>query len=144
MADKKNGSEGAGGAQQGQSPPAKISKQEGVRRALAKLGKDAKPTAIQSFVKNEFGIEMSTDHISTAKGEIRRQAAAKAKKAAKKPAPPKPAPSKGGASPAPVARPPLAGNGRGGIQLEDILAAKALVERVGAEQLRALIDALAR
>jgi len=60
-----------------------ISKIEGVRRALKELGPDAKPGEIQGFVKKRFGIEMTKDHISVTKGDIRRQAAKK-KAAAKK------------------------------------------------------------
>jgi hypothetical protein len=46
------------------------------------------------------------------------------------------------ATPAPA--PTEAVHGTGGIGLDDILTAKALVERVGAEQLRSLIEVLAR
>jgi len=60
-----------------------IGKIEGVRRALKELGPDAKPGEIQGFVKKRFGIEMTKDHISVSKGDIRRQAAKK-KLAAKK------------------------------------------------------------
>src|SRR5947199_41017 len=49
---------------------AHISKMEAVRRSLKKLGRDATPTAIQADVKARFGVVMSTDHVSTYKGDI--------------------------------------------------------------------------
>src|SRR4051794_31513549 len=55
-----------------------MTKLEAVRRALAKLGNEAKPTEIQGYVKKEFNIDMSTDHISTSKGAVQRAARAKA------------------------------------------------------------------
>src|SRR4051812_1310619 len=68
-----------------------MSKMEAVKKALAALGKEAKPTVIQGYVKSKFNIEMSTDHISTYKGEIARKAKGGAKPAApvKKAAAPK-------------------------------------------------------
>src|SRR5262249_11549151 len=47
-----------------------ISKQEAVRRALKAMGRDATPTQMQPYIKEHFGIEMSTNHISSSKGMI--------------------------------------------------------------------------
>jgi len=111
------------------SPGGKITKIEAVRRALAELGPDATPAVIQGFVKDRFGIEMTKDHASVSKGQLRRQAA-KAKPTA--------------SSERPAAKPPAtASPAKGGIQLEDIAATKVLLERVGADELRKLIDLLA-
>jgi hypothetical protein len=116
----------------------KITKQEAVRRALAHFGRDGKPAEMQGWIKQQFGIDMSTDHISTAKGEILRKAGGKAKKAApKKAAPVQPA----AASTSP-AKP--SGGKAGGIPLEDILAVKELVVRLGARPLHTLIDAFSK
>jgi hypothetical protein len=113
-----------------------LTKMEAVRRALRKLGKGAKPVQLQSFVRDQFGIEMTAGHVSTYKGDILRKAA-KAKAAALKHTPPNAA-----------AKPPLPATPNakpgGGIALEDIQAVKALVGRVGAADLKALIDVLAR
>jgi hypothetical protein len=112
---------------------------EAVRRALATLGSDAKPTQMQGFIKNEFGIDMTTDHISTSKGELRRRAKARGKKAAATRAASKArAPQAAKASPGGA----KVSNGRagGGISLKDIEAVRDLVQRVGADQLRALIE----
>ena len=108
-----------------------MTKQDAVRQALSELGKDAMPTQIKGFVKERFGLEMTTDHISTAKSDIRRRAGGKGKSVAQKPPQVQlPAPAKGG--------------GKSGIPLEDILYVKDLVGRLGAEPLRTLIDAFAK
>jgi hypothetical protein len=202
MADRANGQA---------SPHTKITKIEAVRKALAHFGKDAKPAQMQPWIKQTFGIDMSTDHISTSKGDILRKKAAKKKLTARDSAAPTPASPIGeGGRPAtkleavqralaalgqdakplalkshvkkqfgidisaevarnykkllarraagkpaastPAAQPtadqatarsaptlPAAGSG-GGISLSDIQAVKDLVGRVGADQLRALID----
>src|SRR5207248_7579030 len=95
MADKVNGQTGAS------TPKKGISKMEVVRQALSHFGSDAKPSAMRPWIKQQFGIDMSTDHISTYKGDIRRKQAGKAKApAAKKHAVTKPAPRKpSGSSP---------------------------------------------
>ena len=165
MAGKANGQAGA------KAPKKGINKMEAVRQALAHFGSDAKPLAMQPWIKQQFGLDMSTDHISTYKGEIRKKAgkatpqaaipkAAAAPlgetpkrpaSAAKKPVAPKAAPRKPSASKpqaqraAPRSNPPSKGGSAGrGISLDDIAAIKGLVGRVGAEPLRSLIDLLAR
>jgi hypothetical protein len=116
----------------------KITKMEAVRRALAHFGKGGKPAQMQGWIKEQFGIDMSTDHISNAKGMILRKAGRKPKKAGPKgPAPVQPA----AASTSP-AKP--TGGKAGGIPLEDILAVKELVGRLGARPLHTLIDAFAK
>jgi hypothetical protein len=120
MADTKSGAVGE-----------KITKMEAVRRALAKMGRKAKPSEIQPYVKATFGIEMSTDHISTYKGNILN------KKRAKKPAAP-------AAPAAPDSKPRAPRAAGGSILLEDVLTAKALLDRIGAERLHVLIDGLAK
>jgi hypothetical protein len=114
---------------------ASITKQDAVRRALTALGKQAPAKDIQKHVKEAFGIEMTIDHIYNAKSNV----LAKRKKAAKKHAAPKPAPEKPSVQAAPAVN-----KKTGGISIEDVEAAKALVGRVGAEQLHSLIDLLAK
>ena len=147
-----------------------LSKQELLRQAIKQLGKDAKPLQIQAHVKDKFGVEISTNHISAAKTEILRKMAGGAKPAtstaAAKPAAPKPSakPAPKSAAQKPVAQKSAAqttaakavaptrvvgheaGNGKksAGISLHDIQATKVLVDRVGAVQLRELIDLLAK
>ncbi len=45
-------------------------KAEAIRRALAKLGNKAMPTAIQGFIKTNFGVEMTTQVISVYKCQL--------------------------------------------------------------------------
>jgi hypothetical protein len=136
----------------------KITKLEAVRRALNTLGNDAKPIAIQEWVFNEFNIRMTTDHISTSKGDILRKAAGKKpasrRSTSRKPrrvAPTQEAAPEPAAPPAPPAQvvvvtppAPAVTNGLGTLRVEDVATAKALLQRLGADQLRALLDILAR
>jgi hypothetical protein len=111
----------------------KISKQEAVRRALAHFGNDSKPAQMKPWIKDELGIEMGADHISTAKGTILKAAG---KRKAKKAGPQAPA-EKPAAKQQPAAT-------KSGIPLNDILYVKGLVGRFGPGQLHTLIDAFAR
>src|SRR5262249_53717287 len=52
----------------------KIKKKEAVRRSLKKQGADAPNKDIQADIKKRFGIDMTTNHISTTKGELRKEA----------------------------------------------------------------------
>ena len=144
MASKSNGNEKMGTVK---SASAGLSKQELLRQAIKQLGKDAKPLQIQAHVKNKFGVEISTNHISAAKTEILRKMEDGAKPATSEVA--KPAAPKPSAKPAPkpaVEQPYEADNGKktAGISLHDVQEAKDLVGRVGAVQLRELIDLLAK
>jgi hypothetical protein len=116
-----------------------------VRRALAHFGRGGKPSQMQGWIKQQFGIEMSTDHISTAKGEILRKEGGKAKAAApKKAAPPKAAAPKPQLQQAAASTSPPKAGGKAAVPLEDILAVKDLVRRLGAGPLHTLIDAFAK
>jgi hypothetical protein len=109
-----------------------ITKQEAVRRALKQLGRDAKPTQIKGWVKEQFGIDMSTAHISSAKRDLRKAAARK------KPAAAESRPAAKKAKSGPAAKP------QSGIPLQEILYVKGLVGRFGPEQLHTLIEAFAK
>ena len=116
-----------------------VTKQEAVRRALAALGKTTTASAIQKYVKDTFNLDMSIDHIYTAKSS----AVAKGKKKAKKLkvallALPEPT-----AADASVTLPPTPRQPAGSISLQDIEAVKALLGRIGADNLIALADLLA-
>ena len=136
MTKKANGKAGTPLPQKG------VTKIEAVRQALAELGSDATRPQIQEFVKDRFGIQMSTDHISNCKSEIRSKSpqASKAKSAAKKLAAPKAAAKQPSAKPPAITHTPRATTA--GISLPDIEAVQGLVRRVGADQLRALVDLL--
>jgi len=124
-----------------------LTKIDAVRRALEELGKEATPTVIQGYLKDRLGIEITKEHASTAKGVVFRQGAKKKKAAKAKPAAARSAAIKAEPRPpvqpsAASAAPARAGSRKGGIQLEDIQAVKALLARVGVDQLRSLIDLL--
>jgi hypothetical protein len=145
VADKKTQTEttqGAGDAGQGGKKPNKM---EAMRQVLAKLGDGAPTQQIQSELRETFGIEMTTKNIATYRADIlkKRQQKKAKKPAAKKPEQAKQEPVTRQESPA---RQPVSGNGRGStaIELADVLAVRSLVDRVGAEQLRALIAAFER
>jgi hypothetical protein len=112
-----------------------ISKIDAVRKALEELGKKAKPGAIQEFVKEKFGLEMSMSHVSNCKTHLRkkkRKKAAAAVDVESASAPTAVAPVKAASAPA-----------RGGsVSMGDIAAVKELVGRVGEDKLKSLIGLL--
>jgi hypothetical protein len=100
----------------------KVNKMDSVRKALDDLGVKAKPRHIQVWLRENLDLEMDTGMISSYKSSIlRKQAGASGKQ--------------------PVRRGPAVLQG---FSLPDIEAVKALADRIGAEQLRQLIDVLAR
>jgi hypothetical protein len=95
---------------------------------------------MRGWIKDQLGIDMTADHISTAKGTILRQARRTGKRTRKQ----EPASPTGEATP-PAAPAPAAAGGKGpGISLENILYVKDLVGRLGAGPASALVDAFAR
>jgi hypothetical protein len=176
MADKKNGKkngqQSTGATQQTQgNGPAKIpaanispgqpksakatkpmiTKMDAVRKALSFLGREAKPTEVQAYLKSTFGIEMTKDHISNYKGDIIRKEAKdaagsampQAATSAKKPAASKPSAPAVAVKPTPASKQSHAVGGSS-ILLADVLATKVLLDRVGADKLRTLINGLAK
>jgi hypothetical protein len=127
MADTSNGPSAAGKAD--------ISRKEMVRRAMQMVGDDAPLADLQKTIRDRFRVELSTNHISSARVEIRREG--KGRPAAKKAAPAKKT------SAAPAATAPGADNG-GTFSLEDIETARELLGRLGADKTRALLDVLAK
>jgi hypothetical protein len=133
-----------------------VNKKEAVRRAMAHLGDDTKAAVLRDWIKQQFNLDMTADHVSTARGEIRRERAGQPKSGAKKPtAKPKPgskkpaaqgAAAKAGPAPkAPAGPQPVAGGKKtAAIPLDDILTMRGLVDRHGARPLHTLIDALAK
>jgi hypothetical protein len=132
----------AGGPQPGAGKGNSITKKEAVRQALKKLGKSAKPAQLGPYIKATFGLDMTPAHITTAKGELLRGKGKKGKASAKKPEATPAAAPQPAAAPAKGSR---GGNGSAaGIGLQDIAAVKELLGRVGADNLRTLIDLLAK
>jgi hypothetical protein len=130
-----------------------MTKLEAVKRAMARMGRNAKPLAIKDYLKSQFNIEISADVASNYKKQLKKakkgakaaaaKSAALTRQTAKAPLAPKPQ-----ASVMPIATPaPRAESPKptaGGVSLQDLLAVKDLVSRVGAENLRTLVELLAR
>src|SRR5262245_55506713 len=94
-----------------------VKKMDSIREALQQLGKKAMPLDIQNAVMDKHGIELSTSLISNYKSYLR----TKRKKRT----------LAGRAATQPV----TAANARaGGIRMDDILAVKALTDRIGADK----------
>jgi hypothetical protein len=129
----------------------KMSKVEAVRQSLAKLGNDAKPKAIQADILTRFGIQMTTDHIKTAKGNHLRKLAeggfvtrkagrptgAKGKESIS-------AQTGNGLLTTAVTVPRTKSGATSTIGMDDILTLKGLVERIGVDSLRTLIGVLSK
>ncbi len=114
-----------------------MTKFDAVKEALADLGPDAKPLAIQDYVKKHFNIDISTVVVSAYKKELK----VKGQLPAKKPAPQtqaKPGTTLAKQAPAKAATT----TAKNGITLEDLQAIKGLIGRVGSDGLRTLIDLL--
>lgn len=110
-----------------------LTKTEAVKKSFAKLGKKAMPKDVRDDVKKTFGMDASLNLISTVKSDL-----GKAKKpvaAAKKPA------AKGVTTLLAKAAPSVGGNGSM-ISLDDVLMLKAIVGRVGAANVKTLVDAM--
>lgn len=102
-----------------------VSQMSLVRDALEALGYDAKPADIDAHIKeNNSGREVPKAIISSYKSLLKNKK------------------NKGGAKGKP-GRKPGGGASAGGIQVEDLAAVRGLVSRLGAEQVKQLVDVLA-
>jgi hypothetical protein len=107
-------------------------KMEAMRQTLAELGNDAKPEEIKGHLKEKFGLDMPNSLISNYKSNLTRKAAGQS---------------------ALIRKPqqrrmtvPASGNGgrADGINVDDIQTVKALINRIGADNTRALVDVLSQ
>ena len=103
-----------------------------VRAALQELGANAKPTPIHEYIKAKFDKDVSKIIISNYKSTMKK----KGKLGKRRGRPP-------GSGKKPDAAPVKASAGGKGIQLEDLAAVRGLVGRLGANQVRQLVDVLA-
>jgi len=131
-----------------------ITRVEAVGQAIGKLGKNASSADLRAYLKQHFGFDMKPPHISNCKTKFLRSIAKKGKKAVKpekvevaraaaqQTMAPKPKAKK-----TPVPKHSAASNGKAvaaGLSLQDVQTTRDLLGRVGAAQLRSLIDLLAR
>jgi hypothetical protein len=100
------------------------SKAEAVRRALAKLGKQARPAEIRDFVKSNFGIEMAATLISVYKSKLTKTKGKPGRnpKAVRAPA---------GAAPNPS---------EGGVTFKDLRLMKDITNRIGPARMKELVE----
>jgi hypothetical protein len=112
----------------GQEGVRRVNKMQMVRKALKKLGNDAKPLRIQAYLKKWHGLEISADMISNYKGSILRKARGES------------GPAQEPEAAAPIALKEQASGG--GIRIEEVRAVKKLADRLGAGKVRELVDVL--
>jgi hypothetical protein len=126
------------------APAPGMTKRDALRQALKALGKNALPIAIQKFLKEKHGLDISRRHISKFKADVLRQQAGE--KAKVKPSPVAKVEPKKAAAPKPEVKLASAApqKGSNGIQLEDIEVVKGLLRRVGHLELQKLIDLLGK
>jgi len=92
----------------------KISQRAMVQAALDELGMEAKPQELQAAIKTKFNRDLSPQLISTLKSQIKKKSGL------------------GGSR-----------GGKGGLRVEDLAAVRVLVSRLGAAQVKQLVDVLA-
>ena len=116
-AKAKDGADSSGG------DGAALTQREMVKRALKDLGYDAKTQAIHEHIRDQFKRTLSNNIISSYKSNLRREAGV--------------AKGRGG-------RPPGRGSAahRAPLDVKDVQTIKELVERLGAERVRELIQVL--
>ena len=92
----------------------KMSQSAMVQAALDELGMDAKPQELHGVIKNRFNVDLAPQRISLLKSQIKKKRGL------------------GGGR-----------GGKGGIRVEDLTTVRGLVNRLGAVQVKQLVDALA-
>jgi len=94
-----------------------------VRAALEELGYEAKPQEMQTHIKTKFGVELPPNIISNYKSQLKRKVGA----------PAGPGRGRRAATAAP----------EGGLQVADFEAIRMLVNRLGSDQVKRLVDVVA-
>jgi (p)ppGpp synthase/HD superfamily hydrolase len=109
-----------------------ITKTEAVKQALAKLGQDAKPSAVIEHVKKAHGLDVSAQTVSNLKALQAKKPAVMAKRRGRPPKTPASTPAR-----------TVSIRSTAGVSLEDIRAVKELADRIGAEKVAQLAEVLA-
>ena len=129
--------------------PASMSKKEAVRRAMNTLGMDAGRQDILKHVKEQFGVDMTIDHVSTYRADIRRKKGKKGRPKAAKAKVAAPTAKKTETTPAAAQTTapktaPVAGKRTEGISASDLQKLKDLLARNRPDELKAIMDVLAK
>ena len=109
-----------------------VSMMEMVRTAVEELGANPKPAAIQEYIKAKYDKEISKIIISNYKSTMKKKKGS-GKRRGRPP----------GSGAAKVEAASVSSAGGKGIRLEDLSAVRGLVGRLGAVQVRQLVDVLA-
>lgn len=123
MARKKNGE---GAEAEGQSNP----KREAVAKAMEALGKKADPSAMASYIKDHFNLDIENKVIGIHRHHILRARRKQARASAT------------GTGPKRRGRPPGSSSSSGELSLNDVRLVKDLVSRHGAKRVHELIELL--
>ncbi len=128
-------------AKKSDSPP-RTNKMEAMRTALREMGLMAMPVAIQKFILDRFGYHMSTSHISNYKTEILRQIRRKKLTSNLNLIPTDGSHSKssGESGSEPLAADQSAPTTHLGLSLSELKTVKDLVDRMGGDSLKSVID----
>jgi hypothetical protein len=123
-------------ATNGNGTPQSVTKREAVRQVLERHGKDTMPQEICRLVKAEFGLDLTTAHASNIKSTLGHKKSKRRGGGRRK----------GGrrAAAAPqlqVAARTSKGSGRG-ITASEVAAVQVLINQLGADELKRLIDVL--
>jgi hypothetical protein len=115
---------------QGSDP--RTNKMEAVRQAMEALGYDAQPQAIQTHIKDNYGVDIGTNMISSYKSSLRKKAGLKGRR--KKRGRPKKSET--------VAAAPAAPSFHDAVPWKDLRTIKDIAGRIGKKGLRELVDLL--
>jgi hypothetical protein len=107
-----------------------VSKMSAVRQALAALGFEAKPPAIDRFIQDSFSLSIPHNMISSYKSQLKAEAKKKGKRRGRPPGSGAAAAVEAGSKPA------IGGN----VSWKDLEEVKSLTGRLGKEKLRKLVD----
>jgi hypothetical protein len=108
---------------------------EAVRQAMNVLGYEASPAAIQQHIKDNFGVEMNTNMISSYKSTIREKAGMASQRRKKKRGRPRKVATAASAAAAPAPA-------HDAVPWRDIRTIKDLAARLGKKGLRDLVELL--
>lgn len=125
------------------------SKKEAVRLAIMRLGLAASQKTVQDFIFSEYGLKITTNHIGASKTTLRKAGAFKGMRKTRRMVTAKIAgairpsslPTKSEAVGETPATKPIKGSG---ILMDDILAVRTLVDRIGIDRLHTLVDAFGK
>ena len=122
-----------------------MNKMEAVRKALADLGSNAKPIPLRGHIKDKYGIEMSTAHISDCKKKIAKEGRTgrpEKKQAAPAAKPPAPAAPQASANGSRATNGQLASPDNSVSLSEQVALLKRVAQAIGKDEAKKILDLL--